>query len=512
MQDTEKHDEMNSRLKVSRESFMLQCLSPSKRLLPALLAMSSLVWVFGCTVGPDYVKPRMDVPSRWSEATASEAASGPADVARWWTLFQDPRLDVLIEQAVQSNNDLKLAEARVREARALRGVVAADAYPDVTASGSYRRIRRSERSSPSASATSSSSVGNLSGSNTQDLFDAGFDASWEIDVFGGIRRSVEAAEADIGASEENLRDVLVSLLAEVARNYLQLRGDQLRLSIAAENIRAQQQTLELTQARYDAGLSNELDVAQAKAQLAGTEAQVPRLESSARQAIHQLGVLLGKDPGALLAELSEQTPIPFGPPEVPVGLPSELLRRRPDVRRAEQELAAATARIGVATADLFPKFSLTGALGQQSVNFSDITLPESRFYSFGPSISWPVFAGGRIRANIRVQDARQEQAVILYEQSVLNALKDVEDALVAYAKEQQTRKSLKESTEATRKAVDISNELYSQGLVDFLNVLINQRALFQSQDSLAQSDQLVSQNLVALFKALGGGWEVPPSP
>ncbi len=355
-------------------------------------------------------------------------------------------------------------------------------------------------------------MGNLSGSNTQDLFDAGFDASWEIDVFGGIRRSVEAADADIGASEENLRDVLVSLLAEVARNYLQLRGDQLRLSIAAENIRAQQQTLELTQARYDAGLSNELDVAQAKAQLAGTEAQVPRLESSARQAIHQLGVLLGKDPGALLAELSEQAPIPFGPPEVPVGLPSELLRRRPDVRRAEQELAAATARIGVATADLFPKFFLTGAVGQQSVNFSDITLPESRFYSFGPSISWPVFAGGRIRANIRVQDARQEQAAILYEQSVLNALKDVEDALVAYSKEQQTRKSLKESTEATRKAVDISNELYSQGLVDFLNVLINQRALFQSQDSLAQSDQLVSQNLVALFKALGGGWEVPPSP
>ncbi|NLJ26657.1 MAG: efflux transporter outer membrane subunit, partial [Deltaproteobacteria bacterium] len=369
----------------------------------------------------------------------------------------------------------------------------------------YTRIRRSENQSPSASAFQ---AGNTGGNNEQDLFDAGFDASWEIDIFGGIRRSVEAAEADIGASEENLHDVLVSLLAEVARNYIQLRGDQLRIAIASENIDSQRKTLELTQERFAAGLSSQLDVTQARAQLAVTESEIPRLESSARQAIHQIGVLLGREPGALLDELLTEAPVPTGPPEVPVGLPSELLRRRPDVRKAERELAAATARIGVATADLFPKFFLTGSVGQQSVNFSDIALPESRFWSFGPTISWPVFSGGRIRANIRVENARQEQAAERYEQTVLNALKDVEDALVAYAKEQKTRRFLKESVDATRLAVDISNELYSGGLVDFLNVLVNERSLFQTQDSLAQSEQIVSSNLVALFKALGGGWDV----
>ncbi|WP_281793575.1 efflux transporter outer membrane subunit [Desulforhabdus amnigena] len=484
---------------------MMGGLLPLRRILPALLVVWSLLVSIGCTVGPNYVEPKMEVPEKFSEVSQGEAAPEPVDLSRWWTIFKDPRLDGLIEQAIQSNKDLKVAEARVREARAFRGVVAADAYPQITASGSYTRIRRSENQSPSASAFQ---AGNTGGNNEQDLFDAGFDASWEIDIFGGIRRSVEAAEADIGASEENLHDVLVSLLAEVARNYIQLRGDQLRIAIASENIDSQRKTLELTQERFAAGLSSQLDVTQARAQLAVTESEIPRLESSARQAIHQIGVLLGREPGALLDELLTEAPVPTGPPEVPVGLPSELLRRRPDVRKAERELAAATARIGVATADLFPKFFLTGSVGQQSVNFSDIALPESRFWSFGPTISWPVFSGGRIRANIRVENARQEQAAERYEQTVLNALKDVEDALVAYAKEQKTRRFLKESVDATRLAVDISNELYSGGLVDFLNVLVNERSLFQTQDSLAQSEQIVSSNLVALFKALGGGWDV----
>jgi NodT family efflux transporter outer membrane factor (OMF) lipoprotein len=343
-----------------------------------------------------------------------------------------------------------------------------------------------------------------------DLFQVGFDSSWEIDLFGGVRRSVEAANAQIQATEEDRRDILVILLSEVARNYVEVRGNQLRLAIARRNIDSQQQTVDLTQARFEAGLGSELEVAQAKAQLAATESLVPALETAARLAIHRIGVLLGQQPGSLLDELSIEAPIPLVPPEVPVGLPSDLLRRRPDIRLAERNLAAATALVGVATADLFPRFFLTGSLGQQTISFSDIALPESRFWSIGPTIRWPVFDAGRIRANIRVQDARQEQALVRYEQAVLLSLEEVENALVAYSKELARRRSLVESVDSNRRAVDISNELYSKGLVDFLNVLINQRSLYLAEETLAISDERVSTNLVALFKALGGGWEVSP--
>jgi NodT family efflux transporter outer membrane factor (OMF) lipoprotein len=280
--------------------------------------------------------------------------------------------------------------------------------------------------------------------------------------------------------------------------------------LANENIKVQESTVNLTEERLAAGIASELEVAQAQAQLASTRSTVPILETSAKQSIHRLGVLLGQEPGALLAELSEDAPIPPAPPGVPVGLPSELLRRRPDVRRAERELAAATARIGIATADLFPKFSLTGDVGLQSIHAGDFLSAGSRFWSIGPGITWPVFDAGRIRANIRVENARQEQALVAYEQAVLTALEDVENGLVAYSKEQVSRRALVQSVVSNQKAVEISGELYSKGMVSFLNVLVSQLALFQSQDALAQSDQTVSTNLVALFKALGGGWEVAP--
>ncbi len=464
-------------------------------------------WAVGCTVGPDYVKPRLDAPPRWSELPAAGVAEGPAQVAEWWSLMNDEKLDSLIHRAMESNMDLMLAEARIRESRAARGIVAADAYPAVDAAGSFSRSRSSGGVSTDRDRVAGSGDGGSRSRQTQDSFLVGFDASWEVDIFGGVRRSVEAADADIQATEENLRDALVTLVAEVARNYVQLRGDQRRITIAEANLKSQEQTLDLTIARFDAGLSSELDVAQARAQLATTEARVPVLESSARQAIHQLGVLLGMEPGALLAELEAEGPIPVGPEDVPVGLPSDLLRRRPDVRRAERELAAATARIGLATADLFPRFLLTGAAGQDGVGLVDAAMPSNTFWRFGPSVRWPVFDAGRIRANIQVQDARQEQALVRYEQAVLNSLKDVEDALVAYSKEHATRKALLQAVEASRRAVEISSELYSKGLVDFLNVLINQRALDVTQDQLALSEQALSTNLVALFKALGGGWE-----
>ena len=452
-----------------------------------------------CTVGPDFIKPKPKMPDNWAEAPRGDITGKPPDLSLWWTIFRDPELNSLIDRAIQSNLDLQIAEARIREARAQRVVVAAAYYPEIDSSGFYLRSRTSEN------ANTSRVTATPGGAN---LFQAGFDASWEIDVFGGVRRSVEAATADIAVAVENRRDVLVTLLAEVARNYLEVRGSQIRLGVAEKNIFTQQQALEIAKARYEAGLSSELDVALAQAQLATTEAGVPALETSLRLAIHQLGILLGQSPESLLDELLPMGPIPVGPPVVPAGLPSELLRRRPDIRQAEQELAAATARIGIATANLFPRFFLTGLVGQSSVSGSDFLQASSRYWAVGPTIDWPLFTAGRLRAQVQIQNEREEQASIRYERTVLKALKDVEDALVAYSKEQATRDSLTQAVKANRQATDIANELYTRGLVDFLNVLVTQRAQYATEDALAQSAQRVSSNLVALFKALGGGWEV----
>lgn len=465
-----------------------------------------LLLLLSCTVGPDYVKPRTVLPPQWSEQQEAQATAAAAELGRWWTLFHDPVLDGLITRAVESNKDLKIAESRIFEARAQRGVVAADGYPNVNAGALYERTQDSSNQTTSRRDRADAGVA-TSKVPARNLFTVGFDASWEIDIFGGVRRGVEAADADISAARENKRDVLVSLLAEVARNYIQVRSDQRRIAIATENIAAQRKTVELTEARFEAGLSTELDVAQAKAQLATTEAGVPLLESSSRQAMHQLAILLGEEPGALLESLSESRPIPVGPDSAPVGLPSDLLKRRPDIRKAERELAAATARIGEAKADLFPKFALVGALGHQSMDIRDLAHPSSRFWSYGPSVKWPVFDAGRIRAQVAVRDARQQQALIRYEQTILAALKDVEDALVAHAKERSSRESRTAAEQANQKAYQIASELYAQGLKDFLNVLITQLALYSAQDALAQSDQAVATFMVSLFKALGGGWD-----
>ena len=462
---------------------------------PALLALAA------CSVGPDYVKPSPGMPSDWSEKgtgldpATSRVTSQAAALAEWWKSFGDEELTSLIERAAQSNLDLKLAEARIREARGLRGISAGALLPAVNASGSYSRNRQSENVP-------------LPGAGTQsNFYQAGFDASWEIDVFGGIRRSLEAADAEVDASIEARRDVLVTLLAEVGRNYLEVRGLQSELAIARQNLDAQKKTLELTQARFQAGRAAELDVVRAQAQVSATASQIPLLESLRIQATHRLGVLLGREPGSLREELLKTAAIPAPPPEVPVGLPSDLLRRRPDLRRAERELAASTARIGVATADLYPKFSLSGLFQLDSVTGSDFVKWGSRAWSVGPTIQWSIFQGGRIRARIEVENARQEQAAILYEKSILVALQEVEDALIAYAKEQAHRAELSESVKANDKAVDLANQRYTQGLVDFLSVLDAQRSLYASQDALVQSERRISEQLVALYKALGGGWQ-----
>jgi len=331
--------------------------------------------------------------------------------------------------------------------------------------------------------------------------------SWEIDAFGGTRRAVEAAQADLESSVESNRDVLVTVLAEVGLSYLDLRGAQKQMAVARDNLRAQEQTLVLTRDRFQAGLASELDTARAEAQVASTRAQIPPLEETQQRAIHRLGVLLGKPPGELEPQLVVAEPIPSATPRVPVGLPSDLLRQRPDIRRAERQLAAATARIGVATADLFPKFYLTAATGLQSVEASDFFDGGSRFWSLGPSVRWPTFNAGRIRQNIRAHDARQEQALLRYEQTVLISLEEVENALVAFGQEQGRHRALTESEQASRRAAALANDRYRGGLVDFLDVLEAERALLGAQDNVVQSERRLSQNLVRLYKALGGGWK-----
>lgn len=468
---------------------------------------AGLLLLGGCTVGPDYQAPKATVGESWGELGPTGAVDGPATrpsaqplPVRWWRTFDDPTLNDLVARAARSNLDLQRATARIREARAAREVTQADLFPNVDVGGSYNRSRN--RFFPGGGGTGG-------GGDAHDQYQAGFDASWEVDVFGGVRRGVEAAGADIAAAVEDRRDVLVSLLAEVARNYIELRGYQRRIDIAQENLSAQRKTLDLTKNLLAAGVATDLDVARAEAQVATTASQVPSLQAAARQSIHALGVLLGADPMSLAPELSQPLPIPQAPPEVPVGIPSEILLRRPDLRRAEAQLHAATARIGVATADLFPKFSLTGSLGLQSNKFSTLGDWDSRYWSIGPSVAWPIFDAGRITANIHVQNARQEQALLLYQQTVLGALRDVEDALVSYAKEETRRRTLAQAADANARAVKLANQLYDAGRTDFLSVLQAQRDLFASQDALVQSDRAVATNLVALYKALGGGWEVP---
>jgi multidrug efflux system outer membrane protein len=455
-----------------------------------------LVSILGCAVGPNYRKPEPVVPADWGETERVGITTSPLQVARWWTLFGDQELDSLIDRAVRSNKDLKLAQARIREARAELKIAGSQAFPTIDTLGSYAHLGQGKNTSTDRN------------DDVSNLFQVGFDAGWEIDLFGGVRRAVEASRADLAASEDNRRDVLVTLLGEVATNYLKVRGNQRRIAIAQENIKAERQTLEMARGRFEAGLGNILAVTQSETLLAATQARIPPLEISVRQAIHRLAVLLGLEPEALLAELLGQGSIPPVPPEVPIGLPSELLRRRPDVRRAERELAAATARIGVATAALFPSFALTGSLGLQSTKLSDLVTPDSHLWTLGSILQWPLFDAGKIRATIEVQNARQEQALFFYENTVLGALEDVENAIVTYSKDQETRRSLVEAVQSSSRSVEISRELYVRGLVDFLNVLQSEGALYQAQDQLVQNEQGVSTDLVGLFKALGGGWDI----
>ena len=466
----------------------------------------------GCTVGPNYQPPEREVPAAWIGTTpttapttqGSQTLPNPTDVSQWWQTFNDPTLDSLIDRAIQTNLDLRAAESRVRQARASYRFARGGHYPTFDVGASYR-VAGSEGTSRSI-VTSGGTVTSSTG-GTRELYEAGLDAAWEIDIFGGIRREVEAARANVQFTIEDHRDVLITLTSELALNYIDLRGTQRQLAIARENLRTQEYSADLTRRRQRGGFVSALDVANADAQVAATKSQLPTLEQVAQQTIYNIALLLGAEPATLLNELAPPGEIPPTPSEIPIGLPSELLRRRPDIRRAEANLHTATARVGVATADLFPRFALTGSVGVSGDNGGALFNWNNGVWSFGPSVTYPLFSAGRIRANIAVQNELQEQAAIGYEQAVLTALRDVESALVAYAREQQHRAALIDAVEANRKAVDLSTRLYTQGQTDFLNVLSAQRSLYVSEDALVRSDVTVATNLVALYKALGGGWE-----
>ncbi|MDA3835880.1 MAG: efflux transporter outer membrane subunit [Spirochaetales bacterium] len=460
-----------------------------------LLAMVMMSVLAGCvTVGPDYTLPDVSLPAAWSAEIKGGLIvkdldkKAPAD---WWLILNDPVLTSLIEQAVAGNLDLKDARERVREARALRGISKADRFPTIDASGAARLSRSSEDTGSGAE---------------RKLYSAGFDATWELDLFGGKQRAIEAAEAELQLSEEDLRDVLVSLLAEVALNYVEVRSFQSRLSVAQANLDAQKETYNIAQWRFQAGLSTRLDVEQAKYNLEQTRSRIPDLNTGLKQAGNRLSVLLGQHPGSLEIALAEHKAIPVTPLEVAVGVPADVLRHRPDVRRAERQLAAQTAKVGVATADLYPKFSLLGSIGLEALTLDNLFLSGSRTHSIGPRITWPVFDAGTIRKNIEVQSSLQEQALIQYEGAILKALEEVENVLVAYAQEQSRRQSLSDATEAAKQAAGFAQNLYSSGLIDFTDVLDAQRSLLSFQDQLSVSESQVTSNLITLYKALGGGW------
>jgi NodT family efflux transporter outer membrane factor (OMF) lipoprotein len=465
------------------------------------LAAGTGLLLAGCQVGPDYTPPVIQAPDTWAAPEQGGIPGTGAVAQQWWKQLNDPILEQLVAIAVEQNLDLKEWRYRIAEARALRGVTASGLWPNVDADGSASRTRNSGN-------------GNLFGGNgtTTTNLRAGFDAGWEIDVFGRVSRDIQAAEATIDAAEESRRDTLVTVMAEVARNYVEYRSFQQRVEIARKNARTQSESLKLSDSRFKAGLTSELDVARGRALVATTEAAIPTLEAAKIAAANRIAVLLGKAPGSFMADLDAPKDVPMFNGDLGVGLPADLVRRRPDIRRSERELAAATARIGVATADLYPRFSLTGSFGIQSRNADDLYDAQSRFWSIGPSVKWPIFEAGRIRSNIMVTEARTEQAMVRYERAVLGALEEVENAMVGTGRERIRRTALLEAVSANRRSVELATELYSKGLTDYLSVLDAQRQLFSSEDQLADADRNVTERAIALYKALGGGWEEVPLP
>jgi multidrug efflux system outer membrane protein len=459
--------------------------------LRSTLALAVSMAVTACAVGPNYREPATEVDAAYSGQTLVEAAAQPA-VATWWKGFGDPLLDGLVADALTANRSIAAASARLKEARAARREARIDYLPSVTGRGAATRVRQS------ASGTSG-----VPADRDYDLYDVGFDAAWEIDLFGRVRRGNEAANAAQGAAKASLEDMRLSVVAEVARNYFELRGAQQQLAVAERNASNQSRALELVQARFDAGRGTALDTARAQAQIETTLASVPPLEADVSQARHRIEVLTGRRPGQLTDLLGPTAPMPVLPTSLAIDDPAAMLRRRPDVRVAERQLAATSARIGIATADLFPRLTLNGSLGLSAFDFDALDDSGNDYHRFGPSLSWSLFDFGHVRARIRAAGARYEAAFADYEQSVFLALEDVENALSGYGREKRRLGHLAAAAKASVEAADLATQRFEGGISDFLTALDAYRTALDAEDQLAASQTAAATSLVALYKALG---------
>lgn len=469
------------------------------KVIPIVLAALLLG---GCmTVGPDYAEPESKAPAAWRAKLPDGLTSGTADaatLAAWWRGFDDPTLAGLIGEAVAGNLDLKTAASRVREARAQLAISRADLFPTADASGSitHGHTRTESKVAGQTQVTR----------NESSIYRAGFDASWEVDVFGGTRRQVEASGRDLEAQQADFHDVLVSLVAEVAGEYVNVRAYQTRLDLAEANLKMQKETLDLVESRFKAELINELPVQQARYTYENTAAQIPTLRTGLEESLNRLAILLGENPGALHARLATHQPIPVAPDRLAVGVPSEALRRRPDIRRAEMQLAAQTARVGVAVADLYPKFYLTGAASRQGDGSAGFRELATSAYSFGPSVSWNIFDAGALRQQVKVQNEIEEQYLLGYRSAVLDALEEVENKLYSIGQKRERRGRLANAVAAARSALELAKAQYSVGQVDFTDVISAEQSLLVYEDTLAQSDGQIATDTISLFKAIGGGW------
>jgi multidrug efflux system outer membrane protein len=458
------------------------------------------VVVAGCAARPPIRKVVVETPSAWTSPMGEGVSPQSARLDTWWTHFHDAQLTHLVERALNANLDIRIALARVREARGQAGVEASTQRPNLSAAASTQRLR-------GGLPQGIGRITNLPGiSSETGIFQLGFDASWELDFFGGTRLLTLATREDARAAEEAMHGIRLMTAAEVARIYIDLCGAQQKLALVRQQLQIQGDILELTRTRFQAGLTSQLDVTRAAAQWEELRAAVPPLEASIRDSLYRLSVLVGTPPGTLAEPLTESASRPMSPPEIPVGLPSELLQRRPDIRQAEAELAAALARLGAARTDRFPKFALTAGVGRQATSVAGLTLGAGNFFAAGPTVRLPILTGGRIRNQIAVRDAQTEQAALRYEQTVLRAFEEVERALVGYLREGERRRALAAATEEQRESARLAEVRYASGLEDFTTVLEARRGQLSSALDQIESETQQLRQAVALYKALGGGW------
>jgi NodT family efflux transporter outer membrane factor (OMF) lipoprotein len=491
-----------------------------------VLAVLASLAMAGCTVGPDFQPPKSATPEVFERTQTAQASSKAVQAdfnSDWWTLFDDPVLNALEKRLADANLDVAAASARLRQSRAEQRVAGAAQLPTLDGAASYYRERGSENGvlsllgvTPSQSQPQSASgdaplgvsgMPGSKGSPAYNLYQAGFDASWEIDIWGRVRRGVEAAGALTDASYEDRNAILLSARAELARNYVELRDTQSLLEITKQNLEIARDAVRLTKIRVREGVTTDLDVANASAQMETIESLIPTLESHRDTTINAIGVLLGEQPGALRKMLSETREVPKLPDQVPIGFPSELAQRRPDIKKAEATLHAATASIGMAKADFYPRISLNGSAGFQSLQLSSLADWASGQFVVGPSITFPIFEGGRLKGTLQLREAQQQEAAILYKRTVLDAWREVDDALLVYDAEQRRRERLASAVSLNQRALAVAQQRYKAGALDYLDVLNVQKQLLEAQSNLEQSKAKAAENLITLCKSLGGGWE-----